>query len=32
MQGAAGIGILLLHLDAWEQGKRGRIVFPDSPF
>ena len=32
MQGAAGIGMLLLHLDAWEQGKRGRIVFPDSPF
>ncbi|MGH7597572.1 MAG: lanthionine synthetase LanC family protein [bacterium] len=32
MQGAAGIGMLLLHLDALEQGRAGEIVFPDSPF
>jgi hypothetical protein len=32
MQGAAGIGMLLLHLDAFEQKKRASIVFPDSPF
>ncbi|MEE8583718.1 MAG: lanthionine synthetase LanC family protein [Acidobacteriota bacterium] len=32
MQGAAGIGMMLLHLDALT-NKRGRpIVFPDSPF
>jgi lantibiotic modifying enzyme len=32
MQGAAGIGILLFHMDNFEQGKSGRITFPDSPF
>jgi len=32
MQGAAGIGMLLLHLDAFEQGRAGGITFPDSPF
>ena len=32
MQGAAGIGMLLLHMDAIEQGRAGKIVFPDSPF
>lgn len=32
MQGAAGIGMMLLHLDSLT-SKRGRpIVFPDSPF
>jgi len=32
MQGAAGIGMLLLRLDAFEQRKRARIILPDSPF
>jgi hypothetical protein len=32
MQGAAGIGMLLLHLDAEMKGKRPSIIFPDSPF
>ncbi len=33
MQGAAGIGMMLLHLDAIEAGRTpARIVFPDSPF
>lgn len=32
MQGAAGIGMMFLHLDALLKGKRGSIVFPDSPF
>jgi lantibiotic modifying enzyme len=32
MQGAAGIGMLLLHLDDFERGKKARIRFPDSPF
>ncbi len=32
MQGAAGIGLYLLHLDACEQGKRHRIVLPDCPY
>jgi lantibiotic modifying enzyme len=32
MQGAAGIGMFLLHLDAFEHAKRGRITLPDSPF
>lgn len=32
MQGAAGIGILLFNLDNFEQGRPGRVVFPDSPF
>lgn len=32
MQGAAGIGLYLLHLDAFEQGKRHRIVLPDCPY
>lgn len=32
MQGAAGIGMLLLHLDGFERGKKARINLPDSPF
>jgi lantibiotic modifying enzyme len=32
MQGAAGIGMWLLRLDAFEQGKRESITLPDSPF
>ena len=32
MQGAAGIGMLLLHLDALAQGRTSGIVLPDSPF
>jgi len=32
MQGAAGIGTWLLHLDAFERGRRASIVWPDSPF
>jgi lantibiotic modifying enzyme len=31
-QGAAGIGMWLLHLDAFLQGKKPWITFPDSPF
>jgi lantibiotic modifying enzyme len=32
MQGAAGIGTLLLKLDALERGVRTRVVLPDSPY
>lgn len=32
MQGAAGVGTFLLHLDAHARGRRPRIVLPDSPF
>jgi uncharacterized protein YyaL (SSP411 family) len=32
MQGAAGIGLFLLHLDALERGQRVKIVLPDTPF
>jgi lantibiotic modifying enzyme len=32
MQGAAGVGTFLLHLDAFEQKRARAIVFPDSPF
>lgn len=32
MQGAAGVGTFLLHLDAFEQKRAPAIVFPDSPF
>jgi lantibiotic modifying enzyme len=32
MQGAAGIGLWLLHLDGLEHGGRERIILPDSPF
>ena len=32
MQGAAGIGMWLLHFDAFERGKKSLIAFPDSPF
>jgi lantibiotic modifying enzyme len=32
MQGAAGIGMWLLHLDEFERGLKRRIVLPDSPF
>jgi len=32
MQGAAGVGTFLLHLDALERGEQPGIIFPDSPF
>ena len=32
MQGAAGIGLWLLRLDAFEQGKSAYIFLPDNPF
>jgi lantibiotic modifying enzyme len=32
MQGAAGIGMMLLHLDGFDRGRNDRIVLPDSPF
>ncbi len=32
MQGSAGIGMWLLRLYRYEQGKEGGITFPDSPF
>jgi lantibiotic modifying enzyme len=32
MQGAAGIGMLLLKFDNFERGKKEEIIFPDSPF
>ncbi|MEJ7811031.1 MAG: hypothetical protein WKG32_11530 [Gemmatimonadaceae bacterium] len=32
MQGAAGIGTLLLRLDAAERGARPAPTLPDSPF
>jgi len=32
MQGAAGIGLALLHLDATERDRPARITLPDSPF
>ncbi|NIM18220.1 MAG: hypothetical protein GTO45_39975 [Candidatus Aminicenantes bacterium] len=32
MQGAAGIGMWLLKLNAFEKGKKEKIIFPDSPF
>jgi len=32
MQGAAGIGLYLVHLDAFEQRKRPKINLPDSVF
>jgi lantibiotic modifying enzyme len=32
MQGAAGIGMFLLRLDALEQGKKPGITLPDEPF
>lgn len=32
MQGAAGIGIFLLRLDAFERGRKPAIRFPDTPF
>ena len=32
MQGAAGIGSLLLELDAAERGRTAKIHLPDSPF
>jgi lantibiotic modifying enzyme len=32
MQGASGIGLFLLHLDAFEQGKKPKIHLPDSVF
>jgi lantibiotic modifying enzyme len=32
MQGAAGIGLLLLHLDAVERGREWSFRLPDSPY
>ena len=32
MQGASGMGTLLLHLDAVLEGRRRTIVLPDNPF
>ena len=32
MQGAAGVGTVLLHLDAAERGKKWDVTFPDSPW
>ena len=32
MQGASGIGLFLLHLDALERGKPRLVLFLDSPF
>lgn len=32
MQGAAGIGMLLLRLDYTERGNKWSIILPDSPF
>lgn len=32
MQGAAGIGMMLLHLDAAEHGPRAGIRLPDEPY
>jgi Lanthionine synthetase C-like protein len=32
MQGAAGIGLFLLHYDALERSRRIRIILPDTPF
>jgi len=32
MQGAAGIGLWLLHLDAFDQDRIPQIFFPDNPF
>jgi lantibiotic modifying enzyme len=32
MQGAAGIGVLLLHLDGVAAGRAKRITWPDCPF
>ncbi|MFC2157890.1 lanthionine synthetase LanC family protein [Acidobacteriota bacterium] len=32
MQGAAGIGLWLLHLDAHDKGLKRLIVLPDNPF
>jgi lantibiotic modifying enzyme len=32
MQGAAGIGIWLLHADRFARGQNGRIVWPDCPY
>jgi hypothetical protein len=32
MQGAAGIGMWLLHFDSFERGMKAWISLPDSPF
>jgi lantibiotic modifying enzyme len=32
MQGAAGIAVMLLHLDASERGRKKRITLPDCPY
>jgi hypothetical protein len=32
MQGAAGVGLALLHLDNAVKGRADRIVLPDNPW
>ena len=32
MQGAAGIGLWLLRMDAFERKRATKIIFPDNPF
>jgi lantibiotic modifying enzyme len=32
MQGAAGVGVWLLRLDAFDRGRAPRVALPDSPF
>jgi uncharacterized protein YyaL (SSP411 family) len=32
MQGAAGVGMVLLHLDAVHRGRSPAIILPDTPF
>jgi lantibiotic modifying enzyme len=32
MQGAAGVGLALLHLDGVREGRRRLVVLPDDPF
>ena len=32
MQGAAGIGLYFLRLDAYQRGRQPKIILPDSPF
>ncbi len=32
LDGTAGIGLLLLHLDAVNNNRQPTIVFPDTPF
>jgi hypothetical protein len=32
MQGAAGVGLAMLHLDGAREGRRRLVVLPDDPF